>query len=143
MRLLVTASMKVSTGLLVLGLTAFLFIEWMQRAPVAPPSRPPSVPGDAVWLGLNKGEWFQCHLASGARNVVDCTIYNDVKGEKVSSGVYRWEGDRNQDLTAVPQLKAFDGQILSADGGRLIPIGKHVYYLPGSDGWTKDYSSGQ
>jgi hypothetical protein len=141
MRLAMTLLTKVSTGSLVLVLAVFLFVEWMQRAPVPPPPRPRSVPGDAVWLGLNKGEWFQCQLANDVRNAVNCTIYNEI-GDKVSSGGYRWEGDAGQDLTAVPHLRAFDGQTIGANDGRLVPVGKHVYYLPGSDSWIKDYSSG-
>jgi hypothetical protein len=136
-------TVKVLSGVLVAGLAALLFVEWMLRAPVAPPQRPQSVPSDAVWLGLNKGEWFQCHLASGARNVVTCTIYNDVQGDRVSSGEYQWKSDRHQVLTAMPQLKSFDGRVILADGGSLVPIGKHIFYLSGSDTWTRDYSSNQ
>lgn len=133
---------KVLAGLIVLGVLAFAFMEWMHRAPVLPAPRPASVPDDAVWLGLNKGEWFQCHLASDARNIVNCTIYSDQAGYRISSGAYRWEGDTQRQLSAVPKLLGYDGKVISVEGGELVPTGKHVY-SSGADAWTHEYPTGK
>ena len=134
---------KSCIGLLALLSALALLGKYVGRAPVSPPPRPESVPPDAVWLGINKGDWFQCLLMSNFPNVVNCTIYNDAQGEKISSGPYEWKPDDGQNtvLVRVPRLKSYDGRVIGAQGGRLMPIGTHIFYLSASEQWRKEYPS--
>ena len=123
----------------VIGLTAAVGgVAWFSRRPLRPPDRPKSVPTEAVWVGASKGEWIHCRTTSDPR-LLDCALFNDVKGEKISSGRYRWEHAGSDGVNGGPRYRFYDGQVIHLENGQLVPIGEHVYYLAGGDTFTKNY----
>ena len=124
--------------MVVVGLGFFL---WLVHGPVKVPTRPPTVPPTAVWSGSNKGEWVNCAVEDRQRGIVRCTIFNDVRGDKISSGPYLWKSSSGMPAPDKVKVSGFDGENIFAMDGQLVPIGRHVLYGHGNDSWTKEYSS--
>lgn len=126
-------------GAVLLGVVAFYL--WMVHGPVKVPPRPPTVPPTAVWSGSNKGEWVDCTVEDRQKGLVRCTIFNDVKGDKISSGTYLWKSDTGMPAPDKVKVSGFDGEKVFAGDAHLVPTGRHVYYGHANDSWTKDYPS--
>lgn len=103
------------------------------------PRRPASVPEAAAWAGHDKGDWVLCEHVPQDPNLLSCTLYNDVKGQKMSTGLFYWEGATPADAGRLPKYRFYDGQAIEVEGGRLVPVGKHVFFASDTESYEKTY----
>jgi hypothetical protein len=130
----------VSAVALIIAVAAWLTYKRLMQLPIAVPERPASVPGSATWVGGNKGEWIDCAWLNERENTLKCETYNDVKGEKLASGSFWWQRESSSaPASRLPTPRYVEGEVIVTDQGKLLPIGKHVFFGPSGDSWTKEY----
>lgn len=136
-RLLVVSGAIAIAFVVALAISLAIAASWLSR-PVSAPSRPEPVPKEAVWTGGNKGgEWLKCDRVEDASLVYVCTVYSDVRGDKLHEGRYVWEGSKPG--PSIRSCALIDGKHIDCADGRLRPIGTHVYYITDDDTFTVNY----
>jgi len=109
---------------------------WVSERTPGPPPRPAGVPSDAVWVGVNKGDWIDCKPLQAAATF-RCDVFADLSGDRLSTGDYVLEKSTTIEAGKGRPI-AYDGQVIETDVGRLVPYGVHTYFGGGRDSWSKD-----
>ena len=98
-------------------------------------TRPESVPREALWAGgVDGGDWILCKKRHG--RIYNCEVFGET-GNRISVGDYHYEGEEPWGRLVVV---SHDGEIIRTECGKLIPIGKHVYFgRTKSESWVVEY----